>query len=61
MEPKKEDRVTRSKTKALFGEGKPRKPNAWLQYCQELKAKNPEMSYKEILKLASTKYKKEIK
>ena len=59
--PKKEDRATRSKTKAVFGEGKPRKPNAWLQHVQKVKADNPELTYKEILNLASTTYKKAIK
>ena len=59
-QPKKDKRVTRSKTKALFGEGKPRKANTWLQYCQDVKNKNPNLSYKEILSLASTTYKKNI-
>jgi hypothetical protein len=58
-QPKKDKRVTRSKTKAIFGEGKPaRKANTWLQYCQDVKNKNPNLSYKEILSLASTTYKK---
>ena len=47
--PKKEDRATRSKTKAVVGEGKPRKLNAWLQHCQEVKADTPELTYKAII------------
>jgi ABC-type Fe3+/spermidine/putrescine transport system ATPase subunit len=52
------DRVTRSKTKATFGEGKSRKPNAWLEYVKTIQKDNPELTYKEILNLASISYKK---
>ena len=61
-EPKKEPeqnvKVTRSKTKALFGEGKPRKPNKWLEHCKETQKNNPDMTYKEILNIASKTYNK---
>ena len=52
------DRVTRSKTKATFSEGKSRKPNAWLEYVKAIQKDNPELTYKEILNLASISYKK---
>ena len=57
-EPEQNVKVTRSKTKALFGEGKPRKPNKWLEHCKETQKNNPDLSYKEILNIASKTYNK---
>ena len=55
------ERTTRSKTKAVFGSGeKTPKKNSWIEFCKDLKTKNPNMSYKDILKLGSTTYKKQV-
>ena len=34
------------------------KPNAWIEHCKHVKAKNPSMLYKDVLKLAKESYKK---
>ena len=54
--PTGKDRVTRSKTKTVFGMGKVNN-NCWVQYCQDLRTKNPNMSFKDILKLGKIYYK----
>ena len=57
--PTGKDRVTRSKTKAVFGSGdeKIKKNNCWVDFCKELRVKNPTLSYKEVLKLGKIYYK----
>jgi tryptophan synthase alpha subunit len=35
---------------------KERKPNVWLDYVNQIREKNPEKKYKEILKLAKESY-----
>jgi myosin heavy subunit len=35
-----------------------RKPNPWLEYVKQVKAKNPSMAYKDVMKLAKETYKK---
>ena len=35
---------------------KDRKPNKWLLYCEQIKIANPNVSYREILKLAKETY-----
>ena len=58
--PTGKDRVTRSKTKAVFGSGKETKKkykNCWVDFCKELRVKNPKLSYKEVLKLGKIYYK----
>ena len=58
--PTGKDRVTRSKTKAVFGSGEEKKKkynNCWVDFCKELRVKNPTLSYKEVLKLGKIYYK----
>lgn len=40
---------------------KDRKENPWLEYVKEIKIKNPNMSYKEVLQLAKESYVKKDK
>ena len=54
---------TRALMRRMIGHGKkrkkgPRKPNAWLVHVGLIRAKNPELSYKECLVLAKDSYKK---
>jgi len=36
-----------------------RKPNNWVLHCKKVQAENPGISYREVLKLAKTTYKKD--
>jgi len=38
-------------------EKKPRKENLWLKHCQNVKAENPNLAYKDILRKAKDSYK----
>ena len=46
------------KNKKMINVKKIRKPNAWLIHTKKVQAKNPGISYREVLKLAKTSYKK---
>ena len=35
-----------------------KKPNAWLIHVKKVKAENPSLSFKDVLKLAAKSYKK---
>ena len=37
---------------------KEKKPNAWIEHCKHVKAQNPSMQNKDVLKLAKESYKK---
>lgn len=37
---------------------KEKKPNPWIEHCRKVKAQNPSMQYKDVLKLAKESYKK---
>ena len=37
---------------------KEKKPNAWIEHCKHVKAKNHSMLYKDVSKLAKESYKK---
>ena len=37
---------------------KEKKSNPWVEHCKHVKAKNPSMLYKDVLKLAKESYKK---
>lgn len=37
---------------------KERRPNDWITHCSKVKAENPGVSYREVLKLAKTTYTK---
>ena len=36
-----------------------RKPNNWVLHCKKVQSENPGISYREVLKLAKTTYKKD--
>ena len=38
-------------------EAKPRKENVWLKFVKEVRTKNPELSYKQVLQVAKESYK----
>jgi len=37
---------------------KEKKPNPWIEHCRKVKAQNPSMQYKDVLKVAKESYKK---
>jgi len=37
---------------------KERRPNPWIDHCSKVKAENPGVSYREVLKIAKTTYSK---
>lgn len=47
------------KTEKTIKVKKPRKVNPWIVHTKKVQAENPGVSYREILKLAKTTYKKE--
>ena len=38
-------------------EAKPRKENVWLKFVKDVRTKNPELSYKQVLQVAKESYK----
>ena len=60
MDPNNSTELRRTKDRGSPADGgKPlqRKENPWLLHCKEVKSKNPELAYKDILKKAKDSYK----
>lgn len=58
VEPVKSEVKKEPKEQKEPKEPKVRKPNPWLLYTKKIQTENPELSYKAVLSLAKTTYKK---
>jgi hypothetical protein len=56
--PKEQKEQKEHKEQKEQKEPKVRKPNPWLLYTKKIQTENPELSYKAVLSLAKTTYKK---